>query len=184
MPAAVAKEAHKYFDQVSISVRSGDGGNGAMLQMPKPAAKSAHLGKNARAKLAQKGKAPVPGRSSLKRGEDGSVVLPMGGHGGDVLIFADEYTDTLLNLHQRNKYSAKRGGNVNTVEGLTRRVHDGYPGTVLRIPVPCGTVVKRKRGSKLVADLARPGDQVVVARGGRGGVSHTDSHQSALYESF
>lgn len=33
-----------------------------------------------------------------------------------------------------------------------------------------GTVVKRKKG-KLLADLARPGDEIVVARGGQGGVS-------------
>lgn len=34
-----------------------------------------------------------------------------------------------------------------------------------------GTVVKRKRGNFL-ADLARPGDEILVARGGQGGVSH------------
>lgn len=33
-----------------------------------------------------------------------------------------------------------------------------------------GTVVKRKKGGKLLADLVRPGDKVLVARGGRGGV--------------
>lgn len=34
-----------------------------------------------------------------------------------------------------------------------------------------GTVVKRKRG-KLLADLANHGDEVLVARGGQGGVRH------------
>lgn len=33
-----------------------------------------------------------------------------------------------------------------------------------------GTVVKRKRGGKFLADLVNPGDELVVARGGRGGV--------------
>lgn len=37
-----------------------------------------------------------------------------------------------------------------------------------------GTVVKRKRG-KLLADLANPGDEVLVARGGQGGVSNEPS---------
>lgn len=32
-----------------------------------------------------------------------------------------------------------------------------------------GTVVKHKRG-KLLADLAHPGEEVLVARGGQGGV--------------
>lgn len=34
-----------------------------------------------------------------------------------------------------------------------------------------GTVVKSKRG-KVLADLAQPGDEVLVARGGQGGVIH------------
>lgn len=34
-----------------------------------------------------------------------------------------------------------------------------------------GTVVKHKRG-KLLADLAKPGDEILVAKGGQGGVSH------------
>lgn len=33
-----------------------------------------------------------------------------------------------------------------------------------------GTVVKRKRGGKFLADLAKHGDEIMVARGGRGGV--------------
>jgi GTPase involved in cell partitioning and DNA repair len=35
-----------------------------------------------------------------------------------------------------------------------------------------GTVVKRKKG-KVLADLANPGDEVLVARGGQGGVTAT-----------
>lgn len=33
-----------------------------------------------------------------------------------------------------------------------------------------GTVVKRKRGG-FIADLVHPGDEILVARGGQGGVS-------------
>lgn len=39
----------------------------------------------------------------------------------------------------------------------------------LRIPVPQGTVVKRKRGGALLGELLRPGQTLVVARGGSGG---------------
>ena len=39
----------------------------------------------------------------------------------------------------------------------------------LRIPVPLGTVVKRRRGGALLGELLRPGQTLVVARGGSGG---------------
>lgn len=40
----------------------------------------------------------------------------------------------------------------------------------LKLRVPMGTVVKRKRGGALVGELIRPGDTLLVARGGRGGL--------------
>nr|TKS03323.1 hypothetical protein D5086_0000153200 [Populus alba] len=52
----------------------------------------------------------------------------------------------------------------------TYRLHNGFAASTLRIPVPVGTVVKRKRG-KLLADLAQPGDEILVERGGQGGIS-------------
>ena len=39
----------------------------------------------------------------------------------------------------------------------------------LRIPVPLGTVVKRRRGGALLGELLRPGQTLVVARGGSSG---------------
>jgi Obg family GTPase CgtA len=40
----------------------------------------------------------------------------------------------------------------------------------LRIPVPPGTVVRRRRGRILLGDLVRPGQTLRVASGGRGGL--------------
>lgn len=168
LPPAIAREAHKYFDQVVIAVKAGDGGTGSLLKLPPPSTGQKAAGKKARALQKAKQKA---GRGGLKREADGEVVLPMGGHGADVILYADEFSDTLLHLHKRKSYVAKRGGNVNAADGLTRRVADGVSGDPLRIPVPVGTVVKRKRGGKFLADLSKPGDEIVVARGGRGGIS-------------
>ncbi|KMZ72865.1 GTPase obg [Zostera marina] len=160
---SLTREPHKYFDQVFISVRSGDGGHGAVLTMPvqKDTKKKAY-GRSEKEKQRKK--------SLYKRDSSGSLVLPMGGHGADVVIYADESMDSLLEFHKKSRYNAKRGGHVDAMGVLSSQIHDGFPGPVLRIPVPLGTVVKRKRGG-FIADLVRPGDQILVARGGQGGIS-------------
>ncbi|CAH9141657.1 unnamed protein product [Cuscuta epithymum] len=158
----ITREPHKYFDEVIITVRSGDGGHGAILSMPNQTSPSKSSGKFNKEKVMKK--------SSYKRDFDGSVILPMGGHGGDVVIYADESTDTLLEYHKKGRHNAKRGGNVAAMGMLTSQLHDGLAAPTLRIPVPVGTVVKHKRG-KLLADLALPGSEVLVARGGHGGIS-------------
>ncbi|XP_062020483.1 probable GTP-binding protein OBGC2 [Rosa rugosa] len=156
------KEPHKYFDQVVITVRSGDGGHGAVLNMPNQKATKPPQGKVEKEKARRRG--------LLKRDFGGSLILPTGGHGGDVVIYADEEEDTLLEFHKKGRYNAKRGGNVAAMGVLTSQLRDGVAAPTLRIPVPVGTVVKRKRGT-LLRDLAQPGDEILVARGGQGGIS-------------
>ncbi|PKA65543.1 Developmentally regulated G-protein 1 [Apostasia shenzhenica] len=158
---ALIKEPHKYFDQVIITVRSGDGGHGAVLSLPSQKNTSKSQAKNEQEKRK---------KGSFRRDSDGSLILPMGGHGGDVVLYADESTESLLEFHKKRRYNAKRGGNVDAMGMLTSQLHDGSPAPALRIPVPVGTVVKRKKG-KLLADLARAGDEILVARGGQGGIS-------------
>ncbi|KAL9330479.1 hypothetical protein ACSQ67_000089 [Phaseolus vulgaris] len=156
-PPSLMKEPHKFFDHVIITVRAGDGGHGAVLN---------HREKNEQ----EQGKAKKKGKGSFKRDFDGSLILPTGGHGGDVVIYADEGLDTLLEFHSKSRYQAKRGGNVGAMGVLTSMLRNGLVAPTMRIPVPVGTVVKSKRG-KVSADLARPGDEVLVARGGQGGIS-------------
>ncbi|XP_054797269.1 probable GTP-binding protein OBGC2 isoform X2 [Prosopis cineraria] len=158
------KEPHKYFDQAIITVRSGDGGHGTILNMPYQRINSSQ-GRHEKEKTRKK--------NSYRRDFDGSLILPLGGHGGDVVIYADEEKDSLLEFHSKSRYNAKRGGNVDAMGILTSQLHDGLAAPTLRIPVPVGTVVKHKRG-KLLADLAQPGDEVLVARGGQGGISLLD----------
>ncbi|GJP77101.1 hypothetical protein CLOP_g7543 [Closterium sp. NIES-67] len=179
------KQAHKLFDQVVIFVKAGDGGNGAVLHPPRPwkagetpglkggklnAREAEELRRKLRRKETEKAKA-MKRVGSFKRDADGLAIVPMGGHGGDIVIYADPTLSTLLPLHRKKRHVARSGGHVDAKGGLARRVPDGLQGPVLRIGVPVGTVVKRKRGGKFLADLASPGDEVVVARGGRGGIS-------------
>lgn len=132
-PSALTKEAHKYFDQVFITVRAGDGGHGAILNTPNERTTTKEKEKE-KEKVRKKKKS-----GSLKRDFDGSLILPSGGHGGDVVIYADESLDTLLEFHNKNRYSAKRGGNVDGMGSvLTSFLHDGLAAPTLRVPVPLG----------------------------------------------
>lgn len=127
---SLAREPHKYFDQAIITIRAGDGGHGATLSMYTPKAPSKFQTKQDKEKARIKG--------SFKRDFDGSLVLPMGGHGGDVVIYADEGKDTLLEFHKKGRFNAKRGGNVDTMGVLTSQLRNGLAAPTLRIPVPLG----------------------------------------------
>ncbi|KAK9727172.1 hypothetical protein RND81_05G263200 [Saponaria officinalis] len=67
--------------------------------MPREKTSSKSDGKPRKGKSRKKG--------SYKRNSDGSLVLPLGGHGGDVVIYADESKDTMLEFHQKSRCNAK-----------------------------------------------------------------------------
>ena len=137
-PASLAKEAHKYFDHAVVTVRAGDGGHGAVLAMP-PAPSPDAAKPRGRFNRGEKKSKKV----SYKRNYDGSVALPTGGHGGDVVVYADEAEETLLRFHEKARYCAKRGGNVGAAGGtLSSRMHSGFAGETLRIPVPVGLWIR------------------------------------------
>ena len=85
-----------------------------------------------------------------------------GGAGGDVVARATADVATLVDLHHRPH---RRGEDGRHGSSDLRRGADGGAHVVL---VPVGTVVKDPEGAVL-ADLVRPGAEIVLARGGRGG---------------
>jgi len=85
-----------------------------------------------------------------------------GGHGGDVRVRASAGVATLVDYHHRPHRKADGGANG---EGDLRRGADGDDALLL---VPVGTVVRDDDGTP-IADLLRDGDEMVAARGGRGG---------------
>ncbi len=92
-----------------------------------------------------------------KGGPDGGD----GGDGGSVVLRADGSVGTLLELQHHPHIKAGRGGH-----GAGKRRH-GVRGADRLVPVPVGTVVFD--GDVFIADLAGAGDELVAARGGRGG---------------
>lgn len=85
-----------------------------------------------------------------------------GGAGGSVVLVADANVPTLLRYDRHPIWKAPSGTHG---EGDLRH---GKRGEDLILSVPLGTMVKDQNGV-LVADLVEDNQQVVVARGGKGG---------------
>lgn len=86
-----------------------------------------------------------------------------GGRGGDVIIQVDPHLRTLMDFRYRRHYFAHRGEHG---QGSNRTGKDAEN---LIVRVPPGTVVKDVNTEKIIADLKAAEEEVVVARGGRGG---------------
>ena len=89
-----------------------------------------------------------------------------GGDGGDVIVMAGQAVNSLKMFTQRRYLRAANGKN-----GGNKKKH-GKKGEDLLLSVPVGTVVSYKSqigGNTLIADLEHPSQQVVVAKGGKGG---------------
>ncbi|HUF31229.1 MAG TPA: GTPase ObgE [Gemmatimonadaceae bacterium] len=86
-----------------------------------------------------------------------------GGRGGSVLVRADANLATLLDYTYRDRWAADRGehgmGNNKT----------GRSGRDIVLPVPPGTVIKDLETSERIGEVLEHGDELVVAKGGRGG---------------
>jgi GTP-binding protein len=86
-----------------------------------------------------------------------------GGRGGSVILKVNPKINTLALFQRRSHFKAghgERGGSSNKT---------GSSAEDLEIEVAPGTVVRDAETGVLIADLVRPGDSVVVAKGGRGG---------------
>src|SRR5690242_9010503 len=89
-----------------------------------------------------------------------------GGRGGSVYLEADPGMNTLVDFHYHQHFKAQSGG-----AGTGQKRH-GAAGDDLTLRVPAGTVVREAETGRLVADLTDAGQQVMVARGGRGGLGN------------
>jgi GTPase len=89
-----------------------------------------------------------------------------GGHGGDVVLCGCRNENSLIRVFYAPHQRAERGGH-----GKGKCLH-GRNGAECRVPVPLGTEVRDADTDTLLGDIVADGQELVVARGGRGGLGN------------
>jgi len=95
-----------------------------------------------------------------------------GGKGGSISLRANKALNTLNPYRQKREFTAERGRQG---EGCMRH---GCDGADILLEVPLGTVVKDAETGEVLAELLAHGEDVCVARGGRGGLGNTNFKSS------
>ncbi len=102
-----------------------------------------------------------------------------GGNGGSIILRGNHNYWTLLHLRFQRHIYAEHGGN-----GGSDKCH-GTNGKDIYIDVPCGTVVYNAETGKYVCDVMEDGQEVVLLKGGRGGLGNfqfrTATNQAPRY---
>lgn len=102
-----------------------------------------------------------------------------GGKGGSIILRGNHNYWTLLHLRFQRHIYAEHGGN-----GGRDKCH-GTNGKDIYIDVPCGTVVYNAETGKFVCDVMEDKQEVVLLKGGRGGLGNfqfrTSTNQAPRY---
>lgn len=102
-----------------------------------------------------------------------------GGKGGSIILRGNHNYWTLLHLKYQRHIFAEHGGN-----GGRDKCH-GTNGKDVYIDVPCGTVVYDAETGKYVCDVMEDGQEVMLLKGGRGGLGNfqfrTSTNQAPRY---
>lgn len=86
-----------------------------------------------------------------------------GGRGGSVYFLADTNINTLIEFKYKHKISAPNGEN-----GKGKKCY-GKKGEDIYVKVPVGTIIFDDSNNYVIADLNENRQQVLIAKGGRGG---------------
>ena len=89
-----------------------------------------------------------------------------GGHGGSIFFRSVNNINTLSKFRFQRKFEAengKRGGSQNKT---------GSDGKDLVIEVPCGTLIYDQENEKPIADLVNNQDELLICKGGKGGLGN------------
>lgn len=89
-----------------------------------------------------------------------------GGKGGSVIIVAEPSINTLIEFRYKRIHHAENG------QPGSGRLRSGKDGKNLILPVPIGTTVIDVDCNESLGDLLEPGQELCVAKGGRGGLGN------------
>ncbi len=99
-----------------------------------------------------------------------------GGRGGDVRLRVKANLTSLLPFQYTTQFRADSGG-----PGRSQQRH-GAAGKTLYVDIPPGTIVFDDESGVAMADLVEPGEEMIVARGGKGGLGNvhfkSSTHQA------
>lgn len=99
-----------------------------------------------------------------------------GGHGGDILMRSSLSHNTLVHFRFNPEWKSDRGSH-----GLGSNM-SGTTGKPTTLEVPVGTIVYDEDTGELIHDFTQPNEEIVIARGGRGGRGNqhfaTSTHQA------
>jgi GTP-binding protein len=86
-----------------------------------------------------------------------------GGEGGSVVLLAVSHQNTLLPLRYHTEYRAERGAHG----GPANRT--GARGADVIVSVPPGTTAAEEATGRVIGEVVKDGERLLLARGGRGG---------------
>jgi GTP-binding protein len=86
-----------------------------------------------------------------------------GGRGGDVIMVSSQRHNTLIHFRYNPEHKAQRGEH-----GMGSNC-TGLDGNSIILQVPVGTSLYDQETGELIHDFEEPDEQVVIAKGGRGG---------------
>jgi GTP-binding protein len=102
-----------------------------------------------------------------------------GGRGGDVIMVSSPSKRTLYDFRYKKRLKAHNGSN-----GLGKD-KTGKAGDHLIVDIPTGTLVSDVETGQIIKDFTEPGERIVIAKGGRGGLGNarfkTSTHRTPRF---
>jgi GTP-binding protein len=95
-----------------------------------------------------------------------------GGRGGSVIFRCVANLNTLIDFRFKQHFSAKNG------QAGRGKNQNGLSGQDLILNVPIGTQIFNEENQELICDLMEDGQEIIVAKGGRGGLGNSNFKSS------